>query len=469
MNNDRLKDVLENIARRGVSENTNLWPDISARMERKSPMMTLRTRPVVAILIVFLALLVLSGTVYALGRMLGYIPGIGMIEQAGSLRALAGPALVERDGIRLTVLNVVASSSSTSVRFEVEWLTPHVSGDLDTSCQGTPSLSLPDGTQLGFMQTVDKFTVGEPGSNTGYGYVMEFAPIPVSQSDVTFIYPCINPILPGPLPRDWQIPLHLITAPDGMAIPAITMPVTESIAAPATQTAASSTPNLPAIDPTHRIALSVDSFVPAADGYLLIGSMVWSPDDYPPYGVKPVSFMGYVNILDANGQNIPWQEVYENVKPQNEEYRSYWAIKVLNNTLATPLTITMNAVDVQIQPVVFQFDAGAAPQAGQSWDLNQDVQIVDHLAKIVKANLVSTDGNLSFQFDVQVVADTIADLRINTPLTQCMGGGGGYPTERLHALQIFVPMCRPDLPPGVVEMQVTGAVLWGEWQVSWQP
>src|SRR5512134_162777 len=81
MNDNRMKDVLEKIAHRGIPENTNLWPNISARIERKSPMMTLRTRPLVAILIVFLILLVLSSTAYALGRMLGYIPGIGMVEQ----------------------------------------------------------------------------------------------------------------------------------------------------------------------------------------------------------------------------------------------------------------------------------------------------------------------------------------------------------------------------------------------------
>jgi hypothetical protein len=50
-----------------------------------------------------------------------------------------------------------------------------------------------------------------------------------------------------------------------------------------------------------------------------------------------------------------------------------------------------------------------------------------------------------------------------------MGGGGGYPVDHLSTLQIFVAMCRPDLPSGILEMQVTGAVLWGEWQVNWQP
>jgi hypothetical protein len=471
MKDNRMKDALENLARRGVPESTNLWPNISARLERKPPMMTLRSRPVVMILVVLLTLLALSGVAYALGRVLGYIPGIGLVEQSPAMRMLEAPVSVERDSVRVTILNVIASPASTSIRFQVEWLTPpSTTGDYDTGCEGTPALMLSNGIQLGFVQTSDKFMVGEPGSGSGYGYVMEFAPIPADQSDVTFLYPCINPLVPGPLPRNWEIPFHLIPAPEGMALPVVTVPVTEP---PATQMIEATDPAsqaTPKVDPTYRIAAAVDSFVPMDDGYLLMGTMQWSASDYPAFGVRPIPYMGYINVLDANGQNVAWEEVYgRNVVPQNEEYRSYWAIKILSKTFTPPLTISMSAVDMRIQPIIFQFDVGAAPQPGQSWDVNQDLQIANSLVRVVKAGLISVDGNLNFQLDVQVDANVIGDLYVNTLLNQCAGGGGGYPTEHLETLQVWVPMCRPDVPPGGVEMQVTGAVLWGQWQVSWQP
>jgi len=470
MNDNHMHDVLETLSRRGVPENINLWPDISARIERKSSMMALRTRPLTAILIALLALLLLSSAAYALGRMFGFIPGVGLVEQPSSLRMLETSASLEREGIRLSILNVVASPASTSIRFQVEWLVlPPATGDFDTSCQGTPSLILSDGTPLRFVKTADKFTLGESGSNAGYGYVMEFEAIPVDQSDATFSYPCIHPIVAGPLPRDWQIPFHLIPAPEGMALPVNTVQPTESIIIPVTETTIPSSLTLPAVDPAQGIALSADSFVSMDDGYLLIGSMHWSPNDFPAYGVKPIPFTGYVTIVDASGQDVPWEEVYGNVKPQNEEYRSYWAIKVLSISFAPPLAISFNVVDVQIQPIAFQFDIGSAPQAGQSWELNQDLQVAGSLIHLEKANVVSAEGNLNFQLEAQVDANTIADLKINTPLNQCMGGGGGYPTEHMSTLEIYVPTCRPDLPPGIVEMQVTGAILWGQWQTSWQP
>ena len=52
MKDNRMKDALENIARRGVPENTNLWLRIVAGIdERKSFMKTLRTRPLMVVVI----------------------------------------------------------------------------------------------------------------------------------------------------------------------------------------------------------------------------------------------------------------------------------------------------------------------------------------------------------------------------------------------------------------------------------
>jgi hypothetical protein len=165
-----------------------------------------------------------------------------------------------------------------------------------------------------------------------------------------------------------------------------------------------------------------------------------------------------------------WEEVYENVKPQNEEYRSYWAIKILGKNFAAPLTITLNAADVQVKPVSFTFEVGADSKLGQSWEVNQNIQVADSAVKILKANLTTTaDNNLAFQFDAQVDPNAIGDLTAATSLSQCMGGGGGYPVDHLDLLQVFVPMCRLDLPPGNVDVQVIRAVLWGRWQVTWQP
>lgn len=75
-------------------------------------------------------------------------------------------------------------------------------------------------------------------------------------------------------------------------------------------------------------------------------------------------YVDYVKVVDANGQEVAWEEVYENVKPQGEEYTSYWAIKIPSKSFAAPLTITLSAADVQVKPVSFTFEVGANSKFG---------------------------------------------------------------------------------------------------------
>ena len=427
-----------------------------------------RSRPVMAALLILIMLLSLTGVAYALSKALGFIPGIGIVEPTSLLRTIDAPVFVDRDGVRVTFLNVVANETNTSIRFQVEFLNPpENTTDIDASCQGNPSLTTLNGNSISFIQTKEKFSVGEPGPNLGYGYVMEFAPIPADQNDVTFQYPCLVPLVSGPLPRDWQIPIHLIPAPEGLALPVVTVSVVPTVSA--TEIEDTQAQTQPAEESNHHITASLDSFVPMEDGYLLIGSLQWSASEYPAYGVNPVPFQGYINVTDAAGQSVPWEEVFGSSVPQAEAFRSYWAIKLLSKTFTAPLTIKLQAVDVDIQPIDFTFDVGSAPHTGQSWELDQALQVADSQVKVRKADLIAADGNLKFQLEVEVNASEVGDLYITSPLGQCMGGGGGHPMEQQVLFQVNVPLCRPDLPAGSVELQVTGAMLWGEWQIQWQP
>ena len=70
------KEILDAAARPHIADDTNLFPRIAANLERKPLMKTLNARPAFAFLIVLVAISLLSGVVYAVGRSLGYIPGI---------------------------------------------------------------------------------------------------------------------------------------------------------------------------------------------------------------------------------------------------------------------------------------------------------------------------------------------------------------------------------------------------------
>ena len=55
-----------------------------------------------------------------LGRSLGYIPGVGIVEQGAPLRVLAEPVTVEQQGISVTVSKVVADFTRTFISYRVD-------------------------------------------------------------------------------------------------------------------------------------------------------------------------------------------------------------------------------------------------------------------------------------------------------------------------------------------------------------
>ena len=109
----------------------------------------LRTRPFAAILIALLILLALSGVAYALGRSLGYFPGVGLVEQNAPFHALPEPVSQTRDGVTITIKQATLNADQMSVTLLVEsipaekrsfWILPN-----SKWCMSNPELHLLDG------------------------------------------------------------------------------------------------------------------------------------------------------------------------------------------------------------------------------------------------------------------------------------------------------------------------------------
>ena len=86
MNPKSYADILGAVAADHMPARLDLFPRLSAPLEKKSLMQTMRTRPVLALVLVVLALLMLTGVVYALGRLAGFIPGFGFSPGAVGTR-----------------------------------------------------------------------------------------------------------------------------------------------------------------------------------------------------------------------------------------------------------------------------------------------------------------------------------------------------------------------------------------------
>jgi hypothetical protein len=204
------------------------------------------------------------------------------------------------------------------------------------------------------------------------------------------------------------------------------------------------------------------------DSYLLIGSVQWDKQNYPAYGVDPT--IDYATVTDATGKAVAFEPMYGMERPQNEEFRSYWAIKVTDINFQPPLKIEITSMVVSFSPVSFQFDPEPNLQAGQIWPLNSDLTVLKKNVHFSAVQLNSqADNTLQLVFSAQTEPNFIGDLYLRTSINQCMGGGGGLPTETSTEFQIYDGLCRSDFPSGPVQVQVNGADVFGSWPVTWQP
>ena len=86
MKDESIRKSLEAIARQSILENTNLWPSLAARLERKETLsLNIKRRLVWTILLVLLGLFALTGVAYAFYRYFNNDAGLQSINNTGLL------------------------------------------------------------------------------------------------------------------------------------------------------------------------------------------------------------------------------------------------------------------------------------------------------------------------------------------------------------------------------------------------
>src|SRR5512143_1498235 len=88
-------------------------------------------RPVWAVAFVLaLAVLILTmpTVAAAIGRLLGYVRGVGLVENSGNLRMRAGPVSVQREGVTLTITTGFVYSDHVEPAYRVDGVSPENDG-----------------------------------------------------------------------------------------------------------------------------------------------------------------------------------------------------------------------------------------------------------------------------------------------------------------------------------------------------
>jgi hypothetical protein len=470
MNDERMKEALEFIARHNVPEETNLWPRIASKLDEKTSLMqNLRARPVLLALVVLLLLALLSGAAYALGHMLGYIPGVGFVEQNTPVRVLDEKLSAQREGITLTMKQLLADSARTVVMYRIKGISLY-QGTAGQECTEAPSLLLQNGARL---EAIDGYVTEMGGENGVLSFDADFTfpPLPTEVQEVTLLAPCRLP----------PLSLRLAPAPKGFILPATEIPVTfdsshpllststpfRHTETPAPETYPTGFPATPTPVP-HGSGLYLDQVVELEDSYLLVGNftdagnlpgIIWSAQKVVPYEF---------HITDRNGNPVPFFFRPDLMLPSSWSNVTYWALEILK-PVDSPITITLPEIPISTdEDFPFRVNVGANPAIGQIWSLNQSVEVGG--SSFLVENVTLTEQGYTFKLRSPLSREqAFVDLRMEghnaTELSERFYDRNGY--FELQETLVFKDSPPTDNLTFLLHIYVDHPA--GPWMLTWSP
>ncbi len=321
---------------------------------------------VMAVLVLGILLIGPQRVMAAMRSLMGYLPGVGIVDQSAPIRVLAEPVTVTRDEISITVTSATLTGDKTHIDYRIFGVpgSAYPNWEDVMGCTTSEYLRLPDRTRLNRIDN-------------------DFGPVPAGINAATFVMPCILDTLPGKTPENWELPLRFVPAPPNLTV----MPVIDLSPTPEP----SLTPEAAALSETMSATptammdsrITIIKEIETSDGYILVGQF---PFQGPP-GEQVEN--GEAEIRDASGKKVAFASP-QDVSPNDlglDPNGPYWFMQFKAAGLVYPLTIRFSGFAIQqADPnatAVFTFDAGPNPQPGQEWTPNQDIQLAGHTLRLL--------------------------------------------------------------------------------------
>ncbi|HMB24859.1 MAG: hypothetical protein ACM33V_09940, partial [Chloroflexota bacterium] len=257
----------------------------------------------------------------AMKKLLGYIPGIGYVEQGDTLRLLSVPSSIEKDGLTLTIEKGAVDTERTILLGHVEGYVPD--WDEGTSCTTPPRLVLPDGTLLEHRQYESTFVEGNVSGTLNWYGRYEFDAMPAEQLQARLEIPCLMYDADF---TDFALDLNFEVADTSQVMPVIELPTKTAENAPVSSPASA----------VEGFAIVLKSETPLEDGYILSGSYQWTD---PRFNMGSL-MVAEVEITDANGQPVEFVNADPNANPDPEAKDLPFTYQITGKDHAYPLTIT---------------------------------------------------------------------------------------------------------------------------------
>ena len=395
----------------------------SSKENKSSFMNSLRARPALAVLLAIIALLLLSGAAYAIGRLAGFIPGFGFTS--GASYVLNVPVEVSQNDVRVRVEKAVQDSAGL-------WV--------DLSVHGLPE---GDGYTPGYVlaQTGEKVQSERGGGISSEAGVLL----------LTYVFPALD---------DPSQPVTLIL--ENLGGQSFQMSFTLRSASADEVLLVLSGGILPVQGEMHdHMALMLENVAMSTDRTVLQVSLHF---DQP--GVS-LAAPWNVTMTDNQGRIYPLADItpemtdigvtrlYQTVPLQGNEQL------ILNLVSFSPDSDLQMLMDFSTNPAVFTFDPGRNPQVGQTWPLNEILQVGQFTLHIVGAHMASPT-ELIFEFEP---TQNVTGVMLYSTLAS--GASGGIPIQNTNftAGMTFAKM--PSVP-FEIELGRVYYTASGAWQVEWQ-
>jgi len=377
-------------------------------------------------------------------QLLGYISGIGFVENAENIRVLSEPVGATRDDVTLTVEDAAIDAAYTHINIRVEGL--DLNRDLakqgsDIS-SGQRGLVLPDGTNA----VLESYSVEVDGDTLAIK--MLYSPLPGNVTEATLILDQIPGVSLGFPLENWQIPMQFQSGQADNRILAATrvdLPSQEQQGITMILKNVAQTPNMD----IFNVKLVTDDPAVNVEGD-------WSQS---------------LSLIDTNGQRIPISGTYDINGSSSYTFQTQHLESGPGYSLGLKGAFTVfrnaSANETRNQFIV---DLGSNPEIGQSWVMDQTVEAAGHSFHLIGVHLIagnacesSVDGNdkgimsLAFSFDPHPGTIDIMVFPIN---------------ETLKASRVYLKSCivYPEMPTGSAEFEISGITeaIEGDWQISWQ-
>ncbi len=392
------------------------------KSEKKEGFKSLRLKPAraiafsAALLVIVITFAIGPKNIYAaIQNLLRYIPGIGIVE-AG--RVLADSASVERDGINLTVQEMVVNEEETILIYYVdnlpmeklfEYIKENNIGEFGQLDDYEPIIYFLKTSNGEIIQGehIAGYTTNKQDGTDWTGKVV-FPALPSGSTEVEFLMNYLPHMYPNIAPEDWVVPVSLkvvdeTTEPSFVYQPAFTtvIPVMTDLPQAVDSTETEALPEL-----KNEVELLLNAVSITEDQIVLSISVDWERENW--HGAAIIDFIRLretasggdlphtLSLQDANGTEIPL--VYNDHENSEYGFSERSRIFIFNGEitgldLENPLTLELNGVyfsaslfDENIQSFEFTPDSELLP--GECGDFFRSMTVYDFQLYFVKVCLV---------------------------------------------------------------------------------